>query len=110
VRMEPDPKTGTPKRKTVVTADVGGVRRPLYGGKLCENLVQAVARDVFAEQLVRMTDAGLTVSFSVHDEAVMECDPSVTAKDIEHQMSYCPEWLAGCPIAAEAKEVQHYLK
>jgi DNA polymerase len=108
--VEPDKETGKPRRKYVWTCDYDGKRRETYGGKLTENLVQAVSRDVFGEQLVRMEDHGLPALFSVHDEAVLECDASVTAKDIEHEMSHCPDWLAGCPIGAEAKEVSCYIK
>lgn len=110
VQIKPDPITKKPKRSWVFTADSDGRRKASYGGKLCENLVQATARDVFAEHIVRLEDRGFPNLFSVHDEAVLEVDQDVTAADVEHEMSYCPDWLAGCPIAAEAKEVSHYLK
>jgi DNA polymerase len=109
-KFEKDENTGRVFRKSVYTADADGRRKQFYGGKLVENLVQATARDVFAEQMVRMDDAGLTQLFSVHDEVILEVEPDVTAADIESQMSYCPEWLAGCPVGAEAKEVPHYEK
>jgi len=57
-----------------------------------------------------MEDRGWRNLFSAHDEAILEVDQSVTAKDVEKEMGHCPEWLKGCPIAAEAKEVSHYLK
>ncbi len=105
-----DPETGKPKREVKYTADVGK-RKIFYGGKLTENVVQAVARDVFAWQLVNMVERGWRVLFSVHDEAVLELeDAGICAKDIESEMSRCPEWLEGCPIAAEAKELSHYEK
>lgn len=88
------------------------LRVPFYGGMLTENMIQAIARDVFGEHclaLDRNFGEG-TVLFTAHDEAVNEVDQDVTAKDVEHVMSQCPEWLKGCPIAAEAKEVPHYLK
>ena len=110
VKIEKDPNTGKPRRVNVFTADVGGKRKPFYGGKLVENVTQAAARDVFGEQLVRMDRLGWPILFTCHDEAVLEVDQSVTARDVEHEMAYCPEWLKGCPIAAEAKEVAHYLK
>lgn len=110
VRIQRDKDTGAPVRKTEYTAENDGRRHHYYGGKLTENLVQAVARDVFAEQIVRMENAGLANLFSVHDEAVLEVDQDVTAKDIEEQMAHCPEWIAGCPIAAEAHEVDCYQK
>jgi hypothetical protein len=107
-----DPKTGKPRQKWVVTADVGGKkgRVQFYGGKLVENLIQATARDVFGFHLLRLEDNGWTNLFSVHDEAVLEVDKDVSAKDVAHTMAECPEWLKGCPLAADAKEVAHYLK
>jgi DNA polymerase len=110
VKIEKDKETGKPVRKTVYTANSDGKRKPFYGGKLTENLTQAVARDVFAEQVATMVKGGWGCLFTVHDEAVMEVDQSVSANDVEREMARCPEWLKGCPIAAEAKEVPHYLK
>lgn len=109
-RIEKDKDTGLPRRVTQFAANTDGNWHLFYGGKLTENLVQATARDVFSEHLDSMDRKGLTVLFHVHDEAVLEVDPQVTAQDIEHEMSYCPEWLEGCPIAAHAVEVSHYLK
>lgn len=111
MRIVADPETGKPKRKTVFTADVGGRRVESYGGKLTENLVQATARDVFAFHLLKLDSTpGVKVLFSSHDEAICEVDDNITPKQIEEIMSECPEWLAGCPIAAEAKEVPCYQK
>ena len=110
IKIRLNPKTNQPEKRWEVTANVGHKRTPFYGGKLTENVIQATARDVFAEQLVRMEDNSWDNLFSSHDEAILEVDQDVTAKDVEQAMSHCPEWLKGCPIAAEAKEVAHYLK
>jgi len=112
VTIVKDPKTGKPRQKWIVTADVGGRkgRVPFYGGKLVENSTQAISRDVFGFHVLRLEDNGWDNLFSAHDEAVLEVDPDVSAKDVAHEMSVCPEWLKGCPLAAEAKEVKHYLK
>lgn len=109
-RLRPNRDTNKPEWQNVYTADVGGKRYPNYGGKLTENITQAVARDVFGEHLIRMQDNGWDNLFSVHDEAVLEVDQDVSAKDVEHEMAHCPEWLKGCPVAAEAKEVDFYCK
>jgi hypothetical protein len=78
---------------------------------LTENLVQAVARDIFATQMRDIHyKHGLTTLFSCHDELILEVDTKVTAKDVEALMSVTPEWLPGCPISAEAKEVDRYCK
>lgn len=111
-RIEPDPKTKKPKRKSVFTADVGGRRFQFYGGKLTENIVQSTARDIFAMHLLALDEkygAG-TVLFSVHDEAVCELDLSVSSGDIQAIMSRCPEWMPKLPVAAESKEVACYQK
>jgi len=110
IRMVVNKETGKPERRTEMQADQDGKFKSYYGGKLTENLVQAVARDVFAGHLLAIEDKGWTNLFSVHDEAVVEVDPDVSARDVEEVMSKCPEWLPGCPIAAEAKEVIHYQK
>lgn len=110
-RIEPDPKTKKPTRKSVYTANVGGRRVPFYGGKLTENITQAASRDVFGQHLLALDKLEPDcVLFSVHDEAVCEVDPSLTKEDVGRTMSVCPPWLDGCPIGAEAKETPHYLK
>lgn len=110
VEIKKDPETGKVKREEAFTADVGGRRKKFYGGKLCENITQAIARDVFASHVVSMEDQGWTNLFSAHDEAILEVDASVTAGDVKAAMSVCPAWLPGCPVTAEAEEVTHYQK
>jgi hypothetical protein len=109
VQIVKDKVTGKPKRETKVTAEVGGIRKIFYGGKLTENITQAVARDVFAHQVVEIHKNGWRNLFSVHDEAVLEVK-GVTAKDVEEVMGHCPDWIPGLPVAAEAKELEHYEK
>lgn len=109
-RLKPD-KNGKPQMSVVFTMDIGGRRFETYGGKLTENATQGFARDVFGEHLLDLHDTpGIDVLFSSHDEAIMETDQNITAKDVERIMSRCPEWCKGLPVAAEAKEVPHYLK
>jgi DNA polymerase len=110
VRIEVDPKTKQPKRKTIFTADIAGRRVQVYGGFLVENLCQAISRDLFADGLLRLEQAGITVLFSSHDEAITEVDSNVSVCDIEQLMSVTPDWMPGIPVAAEGKEVLHYEK
>ena len=91
----------------------GGPRYNFYGGKLVENLIQGTARDVFAEGLLRVEDAGFPVLFHVHDEVIVEvpiAEAEVAKTEIERLMSICPSWLEGCPLGAEAVIATHYLK
>jgi hypothetical protein len=110
-RMTVD-EDGKTIRKLVFMADVGGRRTVLYGGLLCENLVQAAARDVFAGMCLELPTyvPRLEVLFTVHDEAVCEVEPHVTAAQVQGVMSITPEWLKGCPVTAEAHEVLFYGK
>jgi len=102
--------------KRCYTADVFNpkknavIRENLYGGKLTENLVQATARDIFADQLLALDDQGIDPLWNVHDEAVNEADLSVTAEDVRHVMSQTPEYMPGLPVDAEANVVPHYRK
>lgn len=109
-RLKKNNDTGKPEIRMVFTAMEGLDRKEYYGGKLTENLVQATARDVFGEHLLTLEDQVGDVLFSVHDEAVMEVEQDVTSADVEHAMSQCPEWIAGLPVGAEAKELQYYTK
>ena len=83
-----------------------------YGGKICENIVQATARDVFTDCYRRVVDAGYEVVWTVHDELVAEVDESNTTarEEIERIMSTAPSWMADCPVASEAYETNKYTK
>ena len=111
-----NPKPGDPltANRFVFTSKVGWkgrlTRLETYGGKLTENLIQAIARDVFGVILLHLEENVGDVIFHVHDEAIVEVDADVTAHDVETAMALTPDWLEGCPIAAEAKEAKHYLK
>ena len=87
------------------------VRLRTYGGKLVENCVQAIARDLLANALKNLTAAGYDVVMHVHDEAVVECDPhfgSVAA--VERIMCELPAWADGCPVEAEGFVTRRYRK
>ena len=97
--------------KLVYTADVGGIRKKMYGGLLTENLIQAAAREVFAYHLLKLKKVpGIRILFTVHDEAVLELDNEGLIETVTAIMSETPPWLKGCPIACEAAVVKHYLK
>lgn len=109
IRIEPDKKTGKPKRSSVFTADIGGTRYKAYGGLLCENLVQATAREIFAHGVLALERAGIPILFTCHDEVVLETD-SVTVEDVKKIMEQTPEYVPGLPVEVEAKEVERYCK
>jgi hypothetical protein len=110
-RTVKDEDTGKLRKEWKTTANIGGRRFPLYGGLLTENLIQAISRDVFGEHLLALENtSGIQTLFSSHDEAIVETESSISAKEVEQIMSKTPDWIPGLPVAAEAKEVGHYVK
>ena len=89
------------------------VRTKTYGGKLCENIVQAVSRDILAAALLRCERAGFPVVLHVHDEIVAETLRSQNSKshdDFLQLMATNPEWAAGLPLKAEGFQGVRYEK
>lgn len=109
-RFEPDRETGKPRRRTIFTTCNGPKRVITYGSKLLENICQAAARDVFYHHVLKLHDAGLVMLVGIYDEAVLEVPLNRTVEEVKKIMSETPEWLAGCPISADAKELPCYTK
>lgn len=87
-----------------------------YGGRLVENVTQAVARDLLSESLVRLRKAGWAVVAHVHDEVVVEAPDDWGAGHgdltacIVRLMTKSPEWAAGLPLDAEGYTCRSYRK
>ena len=89
-------------------SDVGSSLIPgqtrIYGGKVTENVVQALARIVVSGQMLAIRDAGYHVAFQVHDEnvcVVPDAQAEQAQKDIEEIMSTPPSWAPDLPVACE---------
>ena len=74
-----------------------------YGGKLAENVTQAVARDLLAEAILRFENRHYKVAFHVHDEIIAEGAPELDLEAFKLLMSECPPWASGLPIDVEAR-------
>ena len=83
-----------------------------YGGKLVENIVQAVARDCLTETLLRLNNRypGSPVVMHIHDEVVMDAEPDVSVDDICDLMAEPIPWAPGLVLKAAGFESQWYMK
>lgn len=81
-----------------------------YGGKLTENIVQAIARDLLGEVILRCEDAGIPIVFHVHDEIVVEADEKITLQDIERIFDIAPPWCRNLPLKGAGYTTSFYLK
>lgn len=84
-------------------------KQETYGGKLVENIVQATARDILAEALLRIEEAGHDVVFHVHDEAIIE-GAGMTIEEVNNLMAQAPEWAEGLPLNSEGYVTKYYMK
>jgi len=82
-----------------------------YGGKIIENVTQAVARDILAYAMLRAEKAGYKIVLTVHDELVAEVPkPFGGVKEFINIITAVPKWAEGCPIAAEGWRGKRYHK
>jgi DNA polymerase len=88
------------------------IKQRTYGGKLVENLCQAIARDCLADAMLRVNKAGYPIVLHVHDELVAEIpdDDPRTIKDVEAIMGTPIPWAKGLPLAADGFETYYYKK
>ena len=86
-------------------------RLTTYGGKLVENIVQAIARDVLGMAMMNLRDEGFNIVMHIHDEIVLEVENNVSSVD-EICEIMCREnpYLKGLNLRAEGFESMYYKK
>lgn len=83
-----------------------------YGGKIAENITQAVARDVMAWSMPCIDEIGFNIVLTVHDEIITEAPdiPEYSHEYLSQILSTPPEWAKGLPLAAAGFESYRYKK
>ena len=81
-----------------------------YGGKMVENIVQAIARDCLAVTLERIAARGLQVVFHVHDEVIIDAPMETTVEEICDLMAEPIPWAPGLVLKGAGFESSYYMK
>lgn len=81
-----------------------------YGGKMTENIVQAIARDCLAVTLKRIEARGLQTVFHVHDEVIIDSPMEITVDEICGLMAEPIPWAPGLILKGAGFESNYYMK
>lgn len=82
-----------------------------FGGKLVENIIQAIARDCLAENIIKLESMGFKIVFHVHDEVIIDCPiGKSSAEEVAKIMGEPISWAKGLPLKADAYECNYYKK
>lgn len=85
-----------------------GGRVDTYGGRLTENAVQAISRDLLAEAMLRLDASGMRVVGHIHDEVIIEGEVSI--QEASDLMCRDYPWAEGLPLSAEGFTTYRYKK
>jgi len=86
-------------------------KQETYGGKLVENIVQAIARDCLAVAMDRVVKAGFNIVMHIHDELVVEAPAENDDLDLLCQIMGQPiDWAKGLPLNADGYVTKYYKK
>lgn len=86
-------------------------RQETYGGKLTENMVQAIARDLLAHAMLNADREGYDIALHVHDEIATEMPLGCgSVESLNEIMGRLPDWADGLPLSAESFESYYYKK
>lgn len=79
-----------------------------YGPKFVENIVQAISRDILMHAIKTLSTYRIVAH--VHDEVIIEADPSMSLDRVCQQMSRVPRWAKGLLLDADGYEYEFYKK
>ena len=86
---------------------------PTYGGKMTENIVQAIARDCLAVSIKNLVAAGYRVVFSIHDEIIAEVPENDNYLNLDNAIKIMCRpisWAEGLPLNADGFTSKYYKK
>lgn len=110
-RIEPHAKFDKDSLVFNTPKNGGMAREHTYGGKLVENLVQAIARDCLAVSMMRLTAEGYNVVMHVHDEVIIEAPEGTgSVENVTAIMGQPIDWAPGLPLKAAGYECDFYQK
>ena len=93
---------------------VGGTKKwdrlDSYGPKFVENIVQATARDILSEAMLRLNASGYQIVMHVHDEVVIEAPETARLADVCAIMGQTPSWAEGLLLRADGYVTDFYKK
>ena len=84
-----------------------------YGGKITENVIQAIARDLLADAMQRVEAAGLPIVMTVHDEIVCELELNKSIEQLKIMadvMCIKAEWSHDLPLRCDVEIPKYYKK
>lgn len=81
-----------------------------YGGKLVENIVQAIARDCLAETLLRLYEKNYDVVMHIHDEVVIDAYDDEKLEDVNNILAEPIPWAPGLVLKGAGFETKYYMK
>lgn len=85
-------------------------KQETYGGKLVENIVQAVARDCLVEKLLQLEAAGYNIVFHIHDEVIIDARQDQHLADVVEIMKKPVSWAPDLPLNADGWEGEYFTK
>ena len=87
-----------------------GARIATYGGRLAENVTQAISRDVLAEAMIRLERAGFRTVGHVHDEVIVELRNPDSLPEVKALMCVAPAWAQDFPMDTSGFITDRYRK
>lgn len=83
-------------------------RLETFGGKMVENIVQAIARDILCYAMQTLKNCAIVAH--IHDEIIIEADQSMSLEAVCEQMGRTPPWANGLKLRADGYECMFYQK